>query len=348
MAQAKIMIVEDEIIVAEDIKDILKKAGYQITSVAGSGEEAFKKISDIKPDLVLMDIMLEGDLDGIETAERLKEKYNIPVVFVTAYTDQETLQKAKMIEPYGYIIKPFEPVELRTIIELALYKHKKDKESVSGNDNSKTPKKKDKRDIKNKRMFSKKQYEIINVALDIISREGIQKLTLKNITDRMGLTESSIYRHFKSKSDILVAIIKTIEQSFNDSFNRVTNSDESSLERLKMIIFEWFDKYSENQSFIPITLSDDILKGEMELSSNINNITKKNQRLFTDLIVESQKNNEIRKDLEPLHISLIISGTITALIHEWNRAEFKFDLHNEGEKLWNTILKLIISKEKVS
>jgi hypothetical protein len=110
-----------------------------------------------------------------------------------------------------------------------------------------------------------------------------------------------------------------------------------------MIIFEWFDKYSENQSFIPITLSDDILKGEMELSSNINNITKKNQRLFTDLIVESQKNNEIRKDLEPLHISLIISGTITALIHEWNRAEFKFDLHNEGEKLWNTILKLIIS-----
>ncbi len=348
MAQAKIMIVEDEIIVAEDIKDILKKAGYVITSIAASGQEAVEKASEIRPDLVLMDIMLEGDIDGIDTAEKLKDKYNIPVVFITAYTDQETLQKAKMIEPYGYIIKPFEAVELRTIIELALFKHKKDKESSSSNGEGKRNKKKDKRDIKNKKMFSKKQYEIINVALDIISKEGIQKLTLKNITDRMGLTESSIYRHFKSKSDILVAIIKTIEESFNDSFNKISNSNDSSLERLKMIVFEWFDKYSKNQSFIPITLSDDILKGEMELSSNINNITKKNQRLFTDLIIESQKNDEIRKDLEPLHISLIISGTITALIHEWNKAEFKFDLHNEGDKIWNTILKLIKTKDKVS
>ncbi len=198
-----------------------------------------------------------------------------------------------------------------------------------------------KKDIKNKKMFSKKQYEIINVALDIIAKEGIQKLTLKNITDRMGLTESSIYRHFKSKADILTAIIKTVEESFNDSYNKVSVSKKPSLEKLKLIIFEWFDKYTENQSFIPITLSEDILKGEMELSTNINNITKKNQRLFTDLIIEGQKNGDIRDDLESLHISLIIIGTINALIHEWNKAEFKFDLKNEGEKIWNSILKLI-------
>lgn len=341
MPKAKILIVEDEIIVAEDIKNILYKEGYEALAVATSGNEAIEIANEQEPDLVLMDIMLEGDIDGIETAQKIKEKHNIPVVYVTAYTDEETVEKAKITEPYGYIIKPFEPVEIHTIIELALYRHKKEQEINVDKAKKETDKKSDKRDVKNKKMFSKKQFEIINVALDIISKEGIQKLTLKNITDRMGLTESSIYRHFKSKSDILTAIIKTVEDSFNDSFNRVSNSKKTSLEKLKLIIFEWFDKYTENQSFIPITLSEDILKGEMELSSNISNITKKNQRLFSDLIVEGQKSGDIRDDLEPLHISLIINGTVTSLIHEWNKAEFKFDLKSEGEKVWNSLLKLI-------
>lgn len=343
---SNIIVVEDEVIVAEDIKSILLKEGYEISAIVSSGSRAIKEINKYTPDLVIMDIMLEGDLDGVDVAKKIKEDLNIPIVFITAYTDEETLQKAKLTEPYGYIIKPFEAVELKTIIELALYKHKKDNELSEKSDNKpgESTKKPDRRELKNKKLFSKKQFEIIEVALEIISKEGIQKLTLKNITDKMGLTESSIYRHFKSKQDILVAIIKTIEDSFDASFNKVTNSKKTALEKLKLIIFEWFDKYSENQSYIPITLSDDILKGELELSSNIYNISKKNQRIFTDLIIEAQRNNEIDRNLEPLHLALLIRGSITALIHEWNKAEFKFSLHEEGDKIWNTILNLIKTK----
>ncbi|MFQ6062657.1 MAG: PAS domain S-box protein [Methanosarcinales archaeon] len=124
MAKANIMVVEDENIVAMDIKNILKSLGYGVSAVVSSGAEAIKKASETHPDLVLMDIWLKGDIDGVEAAEQIKVIFDIPVVYITAYADDNTLHRAKITEPYGYILKPFEEKELHTTIEIALYKHK--------------------------------------------------------------------------------------------------------------------------------------------------------------------------------------------------------------------------------
>lgn len=123
MTDAKILVVEDENIVALEIKKRLQKLGYIVPGVASTGEDAITKAEGILPDLVLMDIMLKGEIDGIHAAGEIRRRFNIPVIYLTAYSDEETLQRAKMTEPYGYILKPFEEDDLRTAIEIALYRH---------------------------------------------------------------------------------------------------------------------------------------------------------------------------------------------------------------------------------
>lgn len=132
MNSTKILVVEDENIVAIDIKRRLTNLGYAVAGVLSSGEEAVLKCGELGPDLILMDIMLDGKIDGIEAAVQIKNKYSVPVIFLTAYTDEKTIQRAKIAEPFGYILKPFEVRDLRSTIEIALYKadtQKKLKES---------------------------------------------------------------------------------------------------------------------------------------------------------------------------------------------------------------------------
>ena len=133
---SKILVVEDERITAEDIKSGLECAGYNVPALVSSGEDAIEKAGKLKPDLVLMDIKLKGKMDGIEAAEQIKYLYNIPVIYLTAYSDEYTVQRAKITEPSGYIIKeetgllrkPFEESELHTAIEITLHRHKMEKD----------------------------------------------------------------------------------------------------------------------------------------------------------------------------------------------------------------------------
>ncbi len=119
----RILVVEDEGIIAQDIKNCLENLGYTVPEVVFTGREAIEKAEKLRPDLVLMDIVLKGDIDGIETAAEIRRKYNIPIVYLTAYEDDKTLKRAKLTEPLGYILKPFEERYLRSSIEMALYKH---------------------------------------------------------------------------------------------------------------------------------------------------------------------------------------------------------------------------------
>lgn len=128
MAGPRIMIVEDEGITAKDLQRSLEDIGYSVTSIASSGAEALDNAERDAPDLVLMDISIEGGMDGIEAASEVRSRFDIPVIYVTAYADSETLGRAKVTEPFGYIVKPFKDRELRTTIEVALYKHGMEKE----------------------------------------------------------------------------------------------------------------------------------------------------------------------------------------------------------------------------
>jgi signal transduction histidine kinase len=123
VAETKILIVEDERIVALDLQYQLRRLGYTVADVASSGEEAFRTAEATQPDVALMDIKLGGALDGVETAGELRAHFDIPVVYLTAYADETTLERAKSTGPFGYLLKPFEERELQIAIEMALYRH---------------------------------------------------------------------------------------------------------------------------------------------------------------------------------------------------------------------------------
>jgi CheY-like chemotaxis protein len=125
MGKARIMVVEDEGVVALQIQEALQAMGYEVPVVALSGEEALAKLLETEPDLVLMDIKLKGGLSGIETAKRLRHRLDVPVVYLTAFSDAETLEQAQLTEPYGYVLKPFEEKSLHAIIQMSLLKHRR-------------------------------------------------------------------------------------------------------------------------------------------------------------------------------------------------------------------------------
>lgn len=127
MTTSRILIVEDEALVAEDLKAHITEMGYQVSAIVSRGEDALALLEGSRPDLVMMDIVLAGEVDGIDVAQLIKEQYHIPVIFLTAYTDREKIERARAAEPYGYLVKPFDERELRTTISMALYKASADR-----------------------------------------------------------------------------------------------------------------------------------------------------------------------------------------------------------------------------
>jgi signal transduction histidine kinase len=121
---SKILVVEDEVIVARDIAQQLQALGYQVVGSASQGEQALALVGQHHPDLVLMDIQLSGDMDGIAAAQIIRTQFAVPVVFLTAFAADDILERAKLTEPFGYVLKPFSERELSTVLAMALYKHR--------------------------------------------------------------------------------------------------------------------------------------------------------------------------------------------------------------------------------
>jgi diguanylate cyclase (GGDEF)-like protein/PAS domain S-box-containing protein len=123
---ARILVVENEMVVARDVQLYLQSLGYEVVGVTPEGEEAIALTGSLRPDAILMDINLDGEMDGITAAHAIREQFGLPVIFLTAYAADEVLARAKLVEPYGYILKPFSERELKTVLEMALYKHAAD------------------------------------------------------------------------------------------------------------------------------------------------------------------------------------------------------------------------------
>ena len=127
MSGKKIMIVEDEVIMAMAVEQKLIDLGYEVVDTIDRGDDAIKRAKQLRPDLILMDIILKGDTDGIEAAQEIHDDLDIPVIYLTAYSDDEVLKRARITEPYGYMVKPFRTSEMKAHIEMALYKHESEK-----------------------------------------------------------------------------------------------------------------------------------------------------------------------------------------------------------------------------
>jgi len=128
MAIPKILVVEDEVIVAKTIAGQLKQLGYAVADTASSGAAAIAKAAATQPDLILMDIVLKGEMDGVTTATHIRAQRDVPIIYLTAYADDNTLQRAKITQPFGYIVKPFTSNDLRVAIEIGLFKHQASQE----------------------------------------------------------------------------------------------------------------------------------------------------------------------------------------------------------------------------
>ena len=174
MPQKSILIVEDEGFVAGDVQNRLTAQGYDIAGWVVSGEEALAEVEARSPDLVLMDIHLKGTLDGIEAAEQIRKKYDVPVVFVTALADDDTLNRAKIADPFGFILKPFSERELHTTIEIALYKHEID------------------RSMREQQAFLSAVFEGVPCSILVVSADHRIKMVNREFLERFGVDEIEI------------------------------------------------------------------------------------------------------------------------------------------------------------
>lgn len=245
MAKTNVLVVEDESIVSKDIQHSLKKLGYNVVGAASTGERAFELASSEKPDIILMDIMLKGDINGIEVASRVKEELQIPIIYLTAYADESTLEKAKVTEPYGYIIKPFKEVDLHTSIEMALYKFSKEKEVLKARDLFYSIiENKDSKDF----IFVKSKSRLVKIkTIDIYFVEALKDYVVINTLD-------SRYTIHSTMKDI----VAKLEQ---DNFIRVHRSFIVRLDKIASI--EYPNLHLENdKKIVPIggSFKDDLIK----------------------------------------------------------------------------------------
>ncbi len=171
MPQRSILIVEDEALVAKDVQNRLISRGYGIAGWAISGEDAIAKAESSSPDLVLMDIHLKGKVDGIEAAEQIQKNNDIPVVFVTALADDDTLDRAKVADPFGFILKPFSERDLHSTIEIALYKHELD------------------RSLREQQAFLSAVFEGVPCSIIVVGSDHRIRMVNREFVDAFGVTE---------------------------------------------------------------------------------------------------------------------------------------------------------------
>lgn len=221
MAKVRVLVVEDESIVSKDIQRSLERLGYEVAGASSTGEKAIELAKEEQPDIVLMDIMLKGEMNGIETANKIKNDRHVPVIFLTAYADQATLNNAKITEPHGYILKPFKEVDLNTSIEVALYKHQKEEEVIK------------ERDLLYSLVEGKDSKNFIFVK----SKSRLVKLKTKDIYYVEALKDYVVINTLEKRYTIHSSMKGITEKLNNDDFVRVHRSFIVRLDKIESIEF---------------------------------------------------------------------------------------------------------------
>jgi len=201
----KILIVEDELIIAEDMANMLEKMGYEVTGNAMDADEAVVCLDKLKPDLILLDINLGGKKDGIILAGEINEKYQVPFIFTTSYTDGATIERAKKVNPINYLVKPFKPEQLYTAIEIAMFNlSKKEKANVADAENEEGLIIRDALFIKEKYRYTKIHIADIHwikaegnyLELHLVNKKELIRATLGAFLER--LNRNNFFRTHKS------------------------------------------------------------------------------------------------------------------------------------------------------
>ena len=192
--------------------------------------------------------------------------------------------------------------------------------------------------------ISNRQSEIIQAAINLIGEGGIQALTIKNLSSKIGVTESAIYRHFSSRNEILEKLLDSLKRVISVRFTKIAQSKKSSLEKIKEIVSSQFETFSANPSYAIVILSDGLYKNEEVLHNRIYAIMELAKATFLNIIEDGKKSGEIRRDIPSDQMAFIIMGSARLMVNQWSLSGFKFDLKEKGKSLYDTICLLIQNK----
>lgn len=189
--------------------------------------------------------------------------------------------------------------------------------------------------------FTERQLEIIKASIDLIANKGIQEVTIKNLSKKIGIAESAIYRHFDSKLDILLGILAQFRSNKMNALEQIQNSKVSEIEQLEMVFTERFEKFIADPPITAVIFSEEIFQNDNRLAEEVYAIMNFSQQMILRIVENGQVNKTIRDDIPAEQLSLTVIGALRLLVAKWRLSGFAFNLETEGEKLWLSIKQMI-------
>ncbi len=190
-------------------------------------------------------------------------------------------------------------------------------------------------------MLTERQKQILDKSIGIIHSEGIQGFTIKNLSKAIGFTEAAIYRHFKSKNEILCAVLDNFTGKLLEFITTMDEDESNSLEKIKMVYEKLSTTFTNKPAYVSVIFSEEIFKNNNTLSKKVGKILKLNNDAFKSIIEAGQKNNEITKDIDSQELTLMTMGAFRLMVKNWKMCDFSFVLKEHSEKLYKSIETLI-------
>jgi len=190
-------------------------------------------------------------------------------------------------------------------------------------------------------VLSPRQKEIVDATIKIIAQKGIQKFTIKNLAIMIGISEAALYRHFRSKHDIMLAVLEKFRE-FSNFQLRENSTGLTSLEEVRAFLFDRYRKFTENPDMAVVLFGEENFQYDAELSQKLLSIMNTHGEVIKKMIKKGQEKHQIRDDISPQSMFRIIVGSMRLLVNQWCLSRFRFDLLDEGDKLWQNLKKLLI------
>ena len=192
-------------------------------------------------------------------------------------------------------------------------------------------------------MQTDRQKEIVEAALELITEKGIQGLTIKNLSKKIGISEPAIYRHFDNKIQILISILEFFKDNTEQIFKKELNNNDKAIDKIEHLFTRHFASFSTTPSLVSVIFAEEIFRNEPMLIEKISEVINKNDQILTAIITEGQNSGELRSDMDAKNLSIVIMGSLRLFIKKWQFSGFSFDLPLEGQQLVESI-KLIVKK----
>jgi len=189
--------------------------------------------------------------------------------------------------------------------------------------------------------MTKRQEEIITASINLISEKGIQGLTIKNLSKEIHISEPAIYRHFESKTDILIHLLDNFKNMVLETTKIIQNDNDTSWNKIHKLLGGYYRKFAETPSLVSVIFAEEIFKNEKVLSDKVLEILNINEKMLLKLIVEGQAKKELRNDIDKKYLALLIIGSLRLLVKKWELNHNNFDIIKEGEMLFVELEKLL-------